>query len=182
MKNRYFLIPLFAGLTVIYGCNTQSTDKLVDQRSYNLGGIGGFGELVNSGVKKLALSAALSPDEMDNLIEEAQKIAEKNHVNLYRESNLLVTDLFPADVAKTKDVLLIYQGTTKEEYLSLKQEAMEVYNLASFLHPFLYTFEFTENHYDQEIHLFCYLPDSCFFCSVNLILPNQSNLDHCLHR
>ena len=91
--------------------------------SYVLGGIGGFGELVNSGVKKLALSEVLPPAEMDRLLPEAQRVAERNHVLLHRESDLLVTDLFPADVATGKDVLLIYQGTTKDEYLQLKADA-----------------------------------------------------------
>ena len=78
--------------------------------SYNLGAIGGFGELVNSGVKKLALSAALPPAEMDRLFPKALRVAERNNVQLHRESSLLVTDLFPADVARGKDVLLILAG------------------------------------------------------------------------
>jgi catechol 2,3-dioxygenase-like lactoylglutathione lyase family enzyme len=96
----------------------------IDSRSYNLGAIGGFGELINSGVKKLALSEVLPAAEMDRLFPEAQRVAERNHVQLYRESDLLVTDLFPADVAKGKEVLLIYQGTTKDEYLELKALAL----------------------------------------------------------
>lgn len=96
----------------------------IDPRSYNLGAIGGFGELVNSGVKKLALSEGLEAAEMDRLFPEVLRVAERNHVQLYRESSLLVTDLFPADVARGKDVLLIYQGTTKDEYLQLKAEAL----------------------------------------------------------
>lgn len=90
--------------------------------AYELGTIGGFGELVNSGVKTLALSEVLAPAEMDAMLPEAQKVAERNHVKLYRESSLLVTDLFPADVAAGKDVLLIYQGSTLDEYLALKAE------------------------------------------------------------
>ncbi len=92
--------------------------------AYALGTIGGFSELINSGVKKLALSEVLPPAEMDRLLPEAERVAARNHVELYRESTLLVTDLFPADVAKGKDVLLIYQGTTKDEYLALKAEAL----------------------------------------------------------
>ena len=94
-----------------------------DPTSYALGNIGGFGELVNSGVKKLALSEVLSPTEMDRLLPEAERVAARNNVQLYREDSLLVTDLFPADVAKGKQVLLIYQGTTKDEYLQLKADA-----------------------------------------------------------
>jgi catechol 2,3-dioxygenase-like lactoylglutathione lyase family enzyme len=91
--------------------------------SYSLGTIAGFGELVNAGVKKLALSAVLPTAEMDGLLAAARPLAERNGVQLYRERELLVTDLFPADVAKGKEVLLIYQGTTKDEYLHLKADA-----------------------------------------------------------
>ena len=104
--------------------NAQRTAEVTDLRSYNLGAIGGFAELVNSGVKQLALSEVLLPSEMDRLYPEAQRVAARNHVLLYRESSLLVTDLFPADVAEGKDVLLIYQGTTKDEYLKLKADAL----------------------------------------------------------
>jgi len=91
--------------------------------SNELGTIGGFAELVRSGVKTLALSEVLPPADMDRLWPEAQKVAERNQVQLYRERSLLVTDLFPADVAKDKDVLLIYQGHTLDDYLALKAEA-----------------------------------------------------------
>lgn len=39
--------------------------------TYELGTIGGFGELVNSGVKTLAMSEVLPPAEMDVLLPEA---------------------------------------------------------------------------------------------------------------
>jgi catechol 2,3-dioxygenase-like lactoylglutathione lyase family enzyme len=92
--------------------------------AYELGTIGGFAELVNSGVKTLAMSEVLPPAEMDAMLPEAEKVAERNGVKLYRERSLLVTDLFPADVARGKDVLLIYQGGTLDEYLALKEEAL----------------------------------------------------------
>lgn len=110
----------FLFLLILGGC--QSNTDEIDSFSYNLGVIGGFGELVNAGVKQLALSNTMSPEEMDVFLPEAQKIADKNNVKLYREPDLLITDLFPADVAKGKEVLLIYQGTTLEEYLSLKAD------------------------------------------------------------
>ncbi len=91
--------------------------------TYELGTIGGFAELVHSGVKTLALSEVLAPAELDVMLPEAEKVAARNQVKLYRESSLLVTDLFPADVATGKDVLLIYQGTTLDDYLALKAEA-----------------------------------------------------------
>ena len=114
----------FTTLLLLTSCTTsRPRATMQDPLAYSLGTIGGFGELVNSGVKKLALSAVLPPAEMDRLLAAAQPVAERNKVQLYRESDLLVTDLFPADVAKGKDVLLIYQGTTKDEYLQLKADA-----------------------------------------------------------
>ena len=94
--------------------------------SYELGAVGGFGELVNSGVKKLALSEVLSAADMDRFLPDAERVAARNQVQLYRERDLLVTDLFPPDVALGKEVLLIYQGTTLDEYLGLKAEVKEL--------------------------------------------------------
>lgn len=102
-------------------CST-ATPPAGHSHTYELGTIGGFAELVNSGVKTLAMSEVLPPAEMDAMLPEAEKVAARNHVRLYRERNLLVTDLFPADVAKGRDVLLIYQGATLDEYLALKAE------------------------------------------------------------
>ncbi|MBT8221383.1 MAG: VOC family protein [Bacteroidia bacterium] len=89
---------------------------------YELGVVAGFSELVNAGVKQLALSSPMSSDQMDAFIVEAEKVAAKYNVSVYRESDLMVTDLFPANIAKDQDVLLLYQGTTKDAYLSLKND------------------------------------------------------------
>jgi hypothetical protein len=98
----------------------------VDRRSYDLGAIAAFAEMVHVGVKRLGFSSALSPADANALWEEAKKIASENHVALYREPDLLVTDLFPADVAKGKDVLLIYKGSTLDEYLALKRKKAQL--------------------------------------------------------
>ncbi len=94
----------------------------IDERSYNLGGIGAFAEVVGAGVKRLALSAPMAPEEMDALIEEAEKIVERNHAISYRETDFLTTDLFPAEITGGKHVLLIYTGSVKDEYMALKEE------------------------------------------------------------
>jgi catechol 2,3-dioxygenase-like lactoylglutathione lyase family enzyme len=100
--------------------------------SYELGTIGGFAELVRSGVKTLALSEVLPPADMDRLWPEAQKVAERNGVQIHREPSLLVTDLFPADVAKDKEVLLIYQGRTLDDYQALKAEVQALEQAGSY--------------------------------------------------
>jgi len=104
----------------------------IDQHSYRLGSIGAFAEMVDAGVKKLALSAALEPGEMDALVEEAERIAEDHNVELFRETEFLVTDLFPADLTEGKHVLLIYRGNTRQEYMELKAEKLRLEELGDY--------------------------------------------------
>jgi len=113
------LIALFA-TACSRNCETVSAG--IDQRSYNLGILGGFSEVVKLGVKQLALSEVLSPADMNALMDDAWVVAERNGVELYRESDLLVTDLYPPDIAAGKDVLLIYTGDTLEKYLAIKSD------------------------------------------------------------
>ncbi len=94
----------------------------VDSRSYQLGILGGFAEVVRLGVKQLALSEVMSREEMDDILPDAQVVADRNDVLLYRETDLLVTDLYPADVALGKHVLLVYTGDTLDKYLAIKAD------------------------------------------------------------
>jgi hypothetical protein len=94
----------------------------IDQRSYNLGIMGGFAEVVHLGVKKLALSEVMTPEKMGDVMADAQIIAERNEVLIWRETDFLVTDLYPADVALGKHVLLIYTGDTLDVYQKLKAD------------------------------------------------------------
>ncbi len=113
---------LIAGLLASVLMSAAATAQEIDKRSYNLGILGGFSEVVRLGVKKLALSEVMSPDEMDGMMDDALVIAERNEVQMWRETDLLVTDLYPADVAEGKHVLLIYTGDTLDEYLRLKAD------------------------------------------------------------
>ena len=94
----------------------------IDERSYMLGIIGAFSEVVRLGVKTLALSEVMTPDEMDDAMDDIAVIAERNKVLTWRETDFLVTDLYPADVAEGKHVLLIYTGDTLDRYLQLKAD------------------------------------------------------------
>jgi len=98
----------------------------MDSYSYELGVVGGFSELIHAGVKKLALSAPMSREEMDVFAKDAAEIASVHGVSVYREPELLVTDLFPEDVARNKEVLLLYRGSTLEAYHSLKSDKEEL--------------------------------------------------------
>ena len=124
--NTKLIRSCFICMSTIVMASCSNTNSTGEDSAYVLGGIGAFGEMVNVGVKKLALSAPLSSADMDNIMEEASRVAEQNHVKIYREPDLLVTDLFPADATQGKEVLLIYQGSTKEEYLQLKEDTRKL--------------------------------------------------------
>lgn len=64
----------------------------------------------------------MSPVEMDAMMDDAMVIAKRNEVQMWRETDLIVTDLYPADVAVGKHVLLIYVGDTLDNYLTLKAD------------------------------------------------------------
>jgi len=115
----FCLICLYL-LSACQGPGSTTTDS-IDQRSYRLGGIGAFAEMVGAGVKKLALSAAMPEAEMDALIDEAKAIAERNGAEIYLETDFLVTDLFPKEITEGMQVLLIYRGRTLQDYTNLKE-------------------------------------------------------------
>jgi catechol 2,3-dioxygenase-like lactoylglutathione lyase family enzyme len=119
-------------LFLLHGCEKKKTTDPVDDYSYNLGVVGGFSELVNAGVKQLALSPTLTPEEMDAFMVDAEKTASKHDVSLYREPDLIVTNLFPADIAKGLEVLLLFQGTTIDEYHALKAEKLKMENSGTY--------------------------------------------------
>lgn len=122
MKTTASIVVLLAFVTLASTTAAQSSRPTIDQRSYNLGIMGGFAEVVRLGVKKLALSEVMDPAEMDGVMEDAEIIAKRNEVLIWRETDLLVSDLYPADVAKGKHVLLIYTGNTLDEYLAIKAD------------------------------------------------------------
>lgn len=110
----FILIVLFF-LTII-GC--QPSEKFQRER----GIVNAFSELVNAGVKKMALSGTMIASDMDAFYPLAVAEAAKYNVEVYRESALIITDLFPQDVALNQEVLILYQGETKAAYLKLKAD------------------------------------------------------------
>ncbi len=114
------IFPLLTLLVMLSQANAQEPD--IDERSYNLGILGGFSEVVRLGVKTLALSEVMSPGEMDAMMDDAAVIARRNDVLMWRETDFLVTDLYPANVADGKHVLLIYTGDTLDRYLQIKAD------------------------------------------------------------
>ena len=78
------------------------------------------------------MSSPATPAEMDAIVSAATEIAANYDVSVYREPELIVTDLFPATVTEGKDVLLLYRGTTLERYLALKREKAALVNAGGY--------------------------------------------------
>lgn len=129
---RGVLAALTVAALVVSGCGEPESSSEIDPRSYALGGIGAFSEMVAAGVKQLALSSPLPPAEMDALIDDAVEIAAANGAQIYREADFLVTDLFPAELTEGKHVLLIYVGSTRREYMDLKEDKARLIESGSY--------------------------------------------------
>lgn len=101
----------------------------IDQQSFRLGAFLAYSEMVGYGVKTLALSSAMKPEEMEAFRPEAEKIAEEWGVQLYLEPELMITDLFSPSKTEGKHVLLIYrQGSsaTLDAYHVLKKRKADL--------------------------------------------------------
>ena len=94
----------------------------IDPDSFALGVVHAFCEVVAAGIKPLALSEPATPEQMQAILPEARRIAERFRVELYLETDLIQTDLFPANQTSEKHVLLMYRGDALERYLMLKRE------------------------------------------------------------
>lgn len=98
----------------------------LDPLSYAIGNFSTFAEIVDIGIEKMALSQALPPAEMDQLEREVRKRSAEWDVEIHREPDFLVTDLFPVSATEGKDVLIIYRGGTLSEYQALKVRKAEL--------------------------------------------------------
>ena len=99
----------------------------VDLPSFQLGKMFVFSEIVGAGVKELALSPPLIPEDMEEIMEGASEIADEFNVHLFLEKDILITDLFDEKFTRGKYVLLIYKDpAVKDAYLTLKAEKQKL--------------------------------------------------------
>ena len=93
----------------------------IDRLSYCLGMNFAFSEAVGSGVKPLALSPPLDPDEAETLLPPTRKIADEFGILLQVEEDLLTTRLFdPAFTAGKTVILMAADQAVLAEYAALK--------------------------------------------------------------
>lgn len=101
----------------------------IDRISFQLGMINCFAEMVACGVKRLALSPPVTPQDYPLIQEASRKIVEGFRIRSYLETSLLVTDLQPAEFTEDKWSILYYDDdAVLGEYLALKKEKERLEN------------------------------------------------------
>lgn len=116
-KSKY-LFPLLLSL-FIFSC--QKVDFKKESGSFEA-----FAEMVQAGVKPIALSEPMSSAELDLFLPEAKRLAKKYDIEIYRESSLIGTNLFDSSVVEGKEVLILFKGNKLDAYQLLKNEANEL--------------------------------------------------------
>jgi len=99
----------------------------VDRRSFALGMINAFAEMVAAGVKPLALSPPIDDELFESICKGSDEIVANWKVASVVESELIETDLFPASMTHGITVIL-YAGSEDvlEQYHALKTKRAEM--------------------------------------------------------
>jgi len=101
--------------------------KKVDRISFELGMINCFVEMVACGVKKMAISPPLTPDDYQIVDPLSEKMVQAFGIQSYLDKSLLITDLQTEDFTKGKWAILYYKDDqVREAYFSLKKRAEEL--------------------------------------------------------
>jgi len=95
----------------------------IDAFSYKVGMINCFVEMAACGVKKLAISSPLTPEEYDQIKDASDKIVKGFGVKSYLEKSLIVSALASEDFTKNKWSILYFKtDAVLESYLTIKKK------------------------------------------------------------
>ncbi|MFW6128930.1 MAG: hypothetical protein ACOC6P_01620 [Candidatus Aminicenantaceae bacterium] len=99
----------------------------IDRLSFQLGMINCFVEMVACGVKRLALSPPLIPEDYQKIAPYSDQIVQRFSVKSYLEQSLLVTKLQSQEFTKGKWSLLYYKtDDVLKDYLNLKKRKIQL--------------------------------------------------------
>ena len=94
----------------------------IHERSFQLGMINCFAEMVAAGVKRLAISPPLTPEEYEEIKEASEAIVEGSGIRSHLEQSLLLTHLQTPEFTRGKwSILYFKEPETLESYRSLKE-------------------------------------------------------------
>lgn len=101
----------------------------VDRLSFQLGMINCFVEMVAYGVKKLALSPPLKPEDYQAIRSASESMVKGFGIRSYLEKNLMITDLQSEEFTRNKWVILYFKDKKiVDEYLNLKSRQRDLIN------------------------------------------------------
>lgn len=115
---RYLFLTLLP-LLLFSACVNQN-DALI------MASFSAYCEQVANDAKPIALNPPMTAEEVDQYWEVFQEKAKAFDVQLYRDSNFPVTDLFPSSVTAGKEVVVIFRGARLTQYLQLKDDLDQV--------------------------------------------------------
>ena len=111
----------------------QNNDLQIDRISFELGMINCFVEMVACGVKKLAISPPINPEEYYLISKYSDDIVTGFGIKSYLEKSLLITNLQSEDFTKGKWSILYYsEDVTLKKYFQLKQEKSDLESAGSY--------------------------------------------------
>jgi len=94
----------------------------IDRLSFEIGMINCFVEMVACGVKKLAISPPVTPEDYEMIKEESERIVSGFGIKSFLEKSLMVTDLQSPEFTKGKWSVLYYENDdVLETYHTLKK-------------------------------------------------------------
>jgi catechol 2,3-dioxygenase-like lactoylglutathione lyase family enzyme len=114
---KLYLFP-FLLLFFLFSCFKNEEQSIISQ---NLGQWKAFAEMVAADVKPLALSEPLSKEDVDKRFDEARTIADEYGIEVFRETDLIQTQLFPSDLTEGKEVLIFNRPDALKAYRDLKK-------------------------------------------------------------
>ena len=113
MKKLIIVLPILSFLTC---CVSPENNN----QNIQIGQMKAFAEMVAADVKPLALSEPMNKAEVEALWETAQEIAKERGIEVYRENDLIQTQLFPAEIAEEMEVLIFHKPEALNAYRTLK--------------------------------------------------------------
>jgi len=107
--------------------NKNITSSTIEQFSFQLGMINCFVEMVACGVKKLALSPPLLPDDYEKITPYSEKTVRGFGIKSFLEKSLLLTKLQTPEFTKGKWSILYYKtDEVLHNYLKLKAKKTQL--------------------------------------------------------
>lgn len=108
------ILSLFLVMVVLNSCQKQEKEVIIAFKVYC--------EMVANNAKPIAFHYPMESPEIDALWNDFTDIAKHYEVELYRETSMPNSFLFPKNVTSDKEVVLIYKGKRLQQYLQWKKD------------------------------------------------------------